>query len=433
MKTRSLRKCGHCSVELFRGVLRLRWRFNRHRYSKTLVGCTDTKDNRRKARELADAVTARLRAGIDPRPSLGMQTELPKPLGAPGLTVEAYYRRWIDDRDPHLRKAQKRDYRKHIEKYVLPRLGSTLLTELTPRDLAGLQSELLTQRLSRRAMLCLPHHSRDTARGRRKGGPRTLSPKYVKNIIAGSFRAMIRDAKRIDGVEIRADLFGGLDWKRTSPPGAEPFTPEERDRILAWFKTKTFGLGRIGGENQARVHLPYYGYLHLLFWTGMRPSEAAGLQWGDIDLNEGTANVERSWHLGEMGETKTVAARRIVELAPDTVAVLRQMMPVRVEPDMPVFTNLDRAPIEPNSVLPHWYRCLRAVGVRVRGLYATKDTFVSLAMTRNVNPAWLEQQTGVAWATLKRHYGKYMRRQGKSEMELLLDKQAPERRSHNQP
>jgi hypothetical protein len=44
----------------------------------------------------------------------------------------------------------------------------------------------------------------------------------------------------------------------------------------------------------------------------------------------------------------------------------------------------------------------------VRGLYATKDTFVSLAITCSVNPAWLEQQTGVAWATLRKHYGKYM-------------------------
>jgi hypothetical protein len=55
----------------------------------------------------------------------------------------------------------------------------------------------------------------------------------------------------------------------------------------------------------------------------------------------------------------------------------------------------------------------------VRGLYTTKDTFVSLAMTCNASPAWLEQQTGVAWATLRKHYGKYMPRQGASEMDKL--------------
>ena len=108
-----------------------------------------------------------------------------------------------------------------------------------------------------------------------------------------------------------------------------------------------------------------------------------------------------------------------MELTPETVAVLRQIMPLRTEPDMPLFTNVDGRPVDPHSFTEHWYRCLRALGIRVRGLYATKDTFVSLAMTCSANPAWLEQQTGVAWATLRKHYGKYMPRQGASEMDKL--------------
>jgi len=35
------------------------------------------------------------------------------------------------------------------------------------------------------------------------------------------------------------------------------------------------------------------------------------------------------------------------------------------------------------------------------------------------NPAWLEQQTGVAWATLKKHHGKCMPRPGASELDKL--------------
>src|SRR5262249_5681356 len=49
------------------------------------------------------------------------------------------------------------------------------------------------------------------------------------------------------------------------------------------------------------------------------------------------------------------------------------------------------------------------LGIRVRGLYCTKDTFVSTALRLPQLPvAWLEQQTGVAYATLRRHYGKLM-------------------------
>jgi hypothetical protein len=73
--------------------------------------------------------------------------------------------------------------------------------------------------------------------------------------------------------------------------------------------------------------------------------------------------------------------------------------------------------IEPNSVLPHWYACQRALGVRVRGLYSTKDTFVTTSLNAGVKIAWLEQQTGVSYGTLRRHYGKWMPTDGDAELQ----------------
>jgi hypothetical protein len=43
----------------------------------------------------------------------------------------------------------------------------------------------------------------------------------------------------------------------------------------------------------------------------------------------------------------------------------------------------------------------------VRGIYCTKDTFVTTALKAGVKVAWLENRTGVGYATLKRHYGKW--------------------------
>jgi hypothetical protein len=37
-----------------------------------------------------------------------------------------------------------------------------------------------------------------------------------------------------------------------------------------------------------------------------------------------------------------------------------------------------------------------------------------------VNPSWLEQQTGVAWATLKKHYAKYIPDEGRDEFDVML-------------
>ena len=109
-----------------------------------------------------------------------------------------------------------------------------------------------------------------------------------------------------------------------------------------------------------------------------------------------------------------------MQFTSETTALLKSIMPLHVEPATPVFNNVDGEPIEPKVFSAHWYNCLRTLGIRTRGLYCTKDTFCSLAVTRGVNPSWLEQQTGVAWATLKKHYAKYIPDQGRDESEVVI-------------
>jgi integrase len=126
----------------------------------------------------------------------------------------------------------------------------------------------------------------------------------------------------------------------------------------------------------------------------MRPSEAAGLQWGDVDLAHSRAQGRRSRHLGKYFDPKTARACRMVERFPEVVRLLRGLHPLHVTPVQPVFTNIDGKPVEPNSLLPHRYAAQRACGVRVRRLYALKDTFVSTALQAGVKIAWLEEQPG---------------------------------------
>ena len=42
-----------------------------------------------------------------------------------------------------------------------------------------------------------------------------------------------------------------------------------------------------------------------------------------------------------------------------------------------------------------------------------------MALTLNVNIAWLEAQTGVAYATLRKHYGRWMPSEGANELAKL--------------
>ena len=141
------------------------------------------------------------------------------------------------------------------------------------------------------------------------------------------------------------------------------------------------------------------------------------MQWGDVDLDRGRFHVQRSRHLYGEGATKTASADRWVELFPETIRVLRATQPLRVDPEMPVFTTTEGKPIEPKAFASRfWYRCLRALKLRVRGIYCTKDTFVTTALGVGVRIAWLEQQTGVNYLTLRKHYGKWMPSEGASEL-----------------
>jgi integrase len=330
--------------------------------------------------------------GKDPTPTLdaffhgaGTESSTLQPTATPlGPTVKSYATDVFlpYNQPPRVRKAQARDYRRHL-KIVIDALGDLPLATLEPSDIRGLQAELID---------------------------RKLSTKYVKNIVSGSFRAMIQQALD-DRVLVQDPFPRKLKWPRWHVPPADPFTDEERERIEVWFREKRFGLRPGPGTTRTLLvaHPPYPALVHVLLWTGLRPSEAAGLQWQDIDLERGRLHVQRSRHLYEDGAPKTASADRWVQLFPKTVNVLRSIQPLRVEAEQYVFTTTEGKPVEPKAFASrYWYRCLRGLGIRVRGIYCTKDTYVSSALKLGAKVAWLEQQTGVNYATLKRHYAKWL-------------------------
>lgn len=122
-------------------------------------------------------------------------------------------------------------------------------------------------------------------------------------------------------------------------------------------------------------HARAHAVVHMLFWTGMRPSEVAGLQGGDIDIAKGCLTVRRSRRLYEDGAPKTAKAERTLHVSPEGIRLLVNIQPRRVEPAARVFTTTEGRPIEPKAFVSCYrYRCLRALGLQQRGIYAAKDT-----------------------------------------------------------
>src|SRR5215813_7905054 len=228
-----------------------------------------------------------------------------KPKEEPPKTIGQYYRAWILRKTPPIvRRGLERDYRDHFRIYILPKLENIVIADLTPALLEAFRSYLLQEYEAR------------TPTGR-------LSLKSVKNIMDGSFRAMIRDARTVDYL-IEKDPFEALVWPRKLPNKPDPFEEGERDSIIAYFRQ----------ENHF-----YYPFVYTLFFTGMRPSEALGLHWSDVDLRRSEISILKSRYLGEESGTKTEGSERVIKLHPNITGILQTIKPLHVAEDTPVFLN----------------------------------------------------------------------------------------------
>ena len=295
-------------------------------------------------------------------------------------TVREYYDRWIETKKPPLvRKSRERDYRQAFNKYILPFFGEFALNAITPRRLEDFRVNLLNAS--------------------------KLSLKSARNVIDAYFRAMIRDARNIDRI-ISDDPFGALEWRKEPTEDPDPFTEEERDRILEFYREKR----------------PFkaYVFVHNQFWTGMRPSEAVALRRGKLDLTNGTAMIVRSRHLGAEDAPKTRASRRTVKLLPNVVELLKITETLHHTPDDYVYTDDKGMPIDQSEFARNFQGVLRVLGIRPRPFYNTRHTYISVALTAGCNLKWIAEQCGTSVLMIQENYGKYIRSDGDAPMLAYL-------------
>jgi hypothetical protein len=90
--------------------------------------------------------------------------------------------------------------------------------------------------------------------------------------------------------------------------------------------------------------------------------------------------------------------------------VLREMpKPLHLSADTFVFVNQVGRPLdEERFVEKHWHRALRATGVRPRKFYATRHTFISVALSRGANLKWIADYCGTSVEMIERPYGKFL-------------------------
>jgi integrase len=150
-------------------------------------------------------------------------------------------------------------------------------------------------------------------------------------------------------------------------------------------------------------------------YTGLRKGELRGLSWGDVDLVENKITVRiGADQFGVLGTPKSPAAQRIVPLAPDVVAVLREWKLASGQREMvfPGMRSDSQSCISPSAIDLAFAKLQRTAGVvdqdgkakyvfhRLRHFYA------SAMISTGVNIKWLQATIGHKRIALTiDHYG----------------------------
>jgi len=277
------------------------------------------------------------------------------------VTVREYYETWIETkREPIVRKSAIRDYRQHFTTSILGHFGQVRLQELSVRHLHDARNKMLSS---------------------------GLGPKTCRNIIDATFRAMWRDAMEADVVQ--HNPFALLKWPRRAKSRPDPFAPEERAKILAYC-ANTDGF--------------YYPWLLTLFYTGMRPSEASALRWGDVCMDTATISISKSRYMGSEGLTKTAGSDRTIGVYDFVVTALRALKSANFGSDY-VFINKYGRPINAKKWGEHYWRELvDGAKVRYRKFYATRHTFITEMVRSKRNLKEIADYCGTSVAMIEQNY-----------------------------
>ena len=280
----------------------------------------------------------------------------------PKITIREYYERWIETKkEPLVRRSRGRDYRQHWNGY---------LAYLFPTPLSSVNVSLLTR--LREHLLC---HG--------------LAIKTVRNVIAGSFRALWKDAMAEEIVD--KNPFAVLKWPAPERLPPDPFSVEERDKILAHIHEKQ----------------PfYYPFVYTMFMTGMRPSEAVALRLSDVDAERRTLSITKSRHLGADAKPKTSRSRRLITVPHEVIELLEAIRLPWQTSDSHVFYNkISGGPLDANQwARIYWGKIIKGAGVRHRKFYSTRHTFITQMVSRGENLKAISDYCGTSIEMIERNY-----------------------------
>ncbi len=278
--------------------------------------------------------------------------------------LELYLERWLETAArPRIAPSTFITYEKYALLYIVPGLGNKRISELEPLEIQELYNDL---------------------------GEKGISPKTVKNIHGGLTNALKQAVK---WQLIRANPADLVDLPKYDKREMQVLTPEQAALFM-----------------DATVYSKHKALFSLLISSGMRPGEALGLKWGDIDFKAGRVHVQRALSRTKEGwklrEPKTAGSRRAIPLPPSVMADLKEHRQAQVEARLKVLNYDDQGlvfadeggkPLSQYNVYKrHFKPLLQDAGLPDIRMYDLRHTCATLLLAAGEHPKVVSERLGHA-------------------------------------
>lgn len=284
------------------------------------------------------------------------------------LPLSKYLDRWLrDSAKPSVRQKTFDNYESILFHRVIPRIGGTKLSKVTPALLQQLYTDLSETGLSNRSV----HNTH-------------------------------RVLHRAFGQAVKWGLIQRNPCVATDPPRPK------RTEMKTLTREQVATL--LDGSSDERNHAIYL----LAVTTGLRRGELLGLRWSDIDLEGRRLFVRRALQQTRNGlefvEPKTSMSRRTVMLAPDTVTGLREHRRHQAEERLSlgpawsdnelVFPNSIGHPSDPGAVSNGFQKLLKRLDLPRIRFHDLRHTCASLLLQAGTHPKIVQEMLGHSTITL---------------------------------
>lgn len=311
------------------------------------------------------------------------------------INVGAYLRDWLEQKtEAGTRATTLREYRRHVDTYLIPHLGRHRLGDLRATHIERMLREIA------KPIPAVPDGQR-VGNGQHRAA-RTLSATSIRRVHA-TLRSALTSAKKKHLVPFNAAE--SVELPKATKKKVQPWSPEELGRFL----------DAVGGDRLAAL-------FEVAALSGLRRGEVCGLRWDDVDLVNRTlvvrqqivdvasAGVECPYCGGEhrsfrFGSPKTAAGdHRVVDIDEHTTGVLlahrltqdaeRTQWGVLYVDHGLVFAREDGNPIPPPTVADRFHAVSDKLGLRRVRLHDLRHGAASMALAAGVPIATVSKRLG---------------------------------------